>query len=89
MISAFLHTNDVVHRDLKPANVLVSNTHYTEDTIRKFWDTKPIIAKLTDFGESRSKLIQTSTLLHSKTFNINRGTPVFMAPEICKKKLLG
>ena len=83
---AFLHRNDVAHRDLKPDNVLVSNQHYTSDTITKFWETKPIIAKITDFGESRSKLIQTSTLLHSKTANINRGTPVFMAPEICKKE---
>lgn len=69
----------------KPDNVLISNQHYSKDTIHLFWKTKPIIAKLTDFGESRSKLIQTSTLLHSKTININRGTPVFMAPEVCRK----
>lgn len=82
---AYLHQNDVAHRDLKPDNVLVSNQHYSKDTINLFWKTKPIIAKLTDFGESRPKLIQTSTLLHSKTININRGTPVFMAPEVCRK----
>lgn len=81
---AFLHENDVAHRDLKPDNVLISNQHYTKDNIGEFWETKPVVAKLADFGESRSKIIQTSSLLHTRTANINRGTPIFMAPELHK-----
>jgi serine/threonine protein kinase len=42
----------------------------------------PLICKLTDFGESRSQDIRTNTILHSKTNQVNRGTPVFMAPEL-------
>lgn len=79
---AFLHSKDIVHRDLKPANILVSNQHYTSENMSEVWETRPIIAKITDFGESRATMIQTASLVHTKTSNISRGTPVFMAPEI-------
>lgn len=81
----FLHSQGIVHRDLKPDNILISNQHYisySETKQFEFWSRKPVVAKLTDFGECRSSLIQTSTLVHSRTRNVLRGTPVFMAPEI-------
>lgn len=79
----YLHENNVVHRDLKPENVLVSNQHYRSHIeLAKHWNSCPVVAKLTDFGESRSELIQTVSLVHTRTENLYRGTPVFMAPEI-------
>jgi serine/threonine protein kinase len=80
----YLHNNGIVHRDLKPANILVSNQHYSqlgEDGLAKYWQSRPVVAKLTDFGESRARLVQTASLQVTRTSNIARGTPVFMAPE--------
>ncbi|CAL4064243.1 unnamed protein product, partial [Meganyctiphanes norvegica] len=84
----YLHERGIAHRDLKPANILVSNQHYAradpEDVAIQFAE-KPVIAKLTDFGESRSDLIQTRTLNStacSGTYDVKRGTTLFQAPEI-------
>ena len=41
-----------------------------------------MICKLVDFGEGRSEMAQTKTLLSNKTKLVERGTPTFMAPEI-------
>ena len=87
----YLHQKGLAHRDLKPSNVLVSNQHYchltSQEYIEKVSFTTPLICKLTDFGESRSREFQTNTILTTKTSRINRGTPGFMAPEVLVKGL--
>ena len=50
------------------------------------YQSRPVACKLTDFGESRSLLIQTQTVLASKTNNVTRGTVVYMAPDILLKE---
>lgn len=81
----YLHSKGIAHRDLKPANILVTNQHYanmpeSEERDKKI-KSKPIIAELTDFGESRSSIIQTQTILKTSTKYVQRGTSAFMAPE--------
>ena len=73
----YLHRNGIAHRDLKPENVLVSNHHYTHlrdaEIIERMHSVKPLICKLADFGESRSKDIRTQQIMKSKTALVNRG----------------
>lgn len=86
----FLHNNAIVHRDLKPENILVSNRHYehcNKEDVVFWWASKPIVAKLTDFGEARSSAIQTNTVLQTKAINVNRGTAVYLAPEVLLNKI--
>lgn len=75
-----------MHRDLKTANILVSNQMYCdmadEGDLREAWNREPIICKLVDFGENRRDLNQTATVCSTQTTNIDRGTPVYMAPEL-------
>ena len=82
----YLHERGIAHRDLKPANVLVSNHHYREeknrDKIAYAWSHQPVICKLNDFGEGRSKVVQSRSVCRSRTVNIDRGTIPYMAPEI-------
>ena len=62
----YLHDKDVAHRDLKPANILVTNQHCCDLTTsdqREVWEQRPLVCKLTDFGESRSIKIQTNSFL--------------------------
>ena len=75
----YLHANDIAHRDLKPANVLLSNQH---SGIDKAWNDRPVSCKLTNFGESKSTLVQTNTLLNTQPRRVNRGTLLYLAPEI-------
>lgn len=74
----YLHENGIAHRDLKPENVLVSNHHYNQISdpaiISRMVSVKPLICKLTDFGESRSRDIHTEQIIKTKTTRLNRGT---------------
>ena len=79
---AYLHSHRIAHRDLKTANILVSNQHYISlstdsEEFEQMYRERPIACKLTDFGESRSLLIQTQAVLSSKTTTVDRGTVVF------------
>ena len=42
----------------------------------------PDVCKIADFGESRSRIIQTQTLLSSRVQKLMRGSPAFMSPAI-------
>jgi serine/threonine protein kinase len=80
----YLHSHGIVHRDLKPENVLVCNRHYSESAekeVSSWWSTKPVVAKLTDFGESRSAVTSTRSLVCTHTSDLYRGSPAYMAPE--------
>ena len=87
---AHLHELGIVHRDIKPANVLVSNQHYCalgdRQELEHAFQTRPIICKLADFGESRSAINQTSNVCRMVTSNIVRGTPAYRAPELFSQK---
>ena len=81
----FLHENGIVHRDLKPANILLSNDHYIHtrgDEFEFMWENSPVVCKLADFGEGRSNIIQTQSLLTSRVQELDRGTPAYMSPEV-------
>ena len=66
---AYLQENNMVHRDIKPGNILVTNTHYAHETkhLASLFEKRPVICKLADFGEGRSEMAQTNTLLSKKT----------------------
>ena len=83
---SFLHGKGIAHRDLKPENILVTNQHYAgivddADRVKEIFNDLPVRAKLVDFGESKDANIQTQSLLTSRTHRVDRGTPVFIAPE--------
>ena len=77
---AFIHANNIVHRDIKPSNVLISNLHYTKDTMQEAIISCPIVCKLRDLGEARSKILQTRNT-QNPTKVVNRGSIPFQAPE--------
>ena len=83
----YIHSNNIVHRDIKPANILASNMHYDNLTDAQetpnIFKSEPIICKLADLGEARSKLLQTRVISNnSRTHFVRRGSPAYMAPEI-------
>ena len=89
---AYLHSKGVAHRDLKPENILTSNQHYCtlsdDNEISRQFESRPVACKLTDFGESRSLLVQTQSFVASRTSNIDRGTVVYEAPELFVKEMV-
>eukprot|EP00727_Mastigamoeba_balamuthi_P009715 m51a1_g5366 putative protein serine threonine (780) ;mRNA; r:516582-519978 len=65
----FLHACGIVHRDLKPDNVLIMTLSLD----------CPVVAKITDFGTSRTICGGCAAELLRMTSGV--GTPAYMAPE--------
>ena len=72
---AYLHARDSAHRNLNPKNILVGNSHYCHiDEDKQQWavfEKTPIIRQLADFGESKSRQIQTA-IINSITRRVDR-----------------
>ena len=84
---AYLHQTGIAQRDLKTANISVSNQHYSfmsveSQDLHEIYHERPIVCKLTDFGESWSLFIQTQLLISSKATTVDRGTVVYTSPEL-------
>ena len=64
--AGYPHVTGVAHNDLKPASILVSNQHYcfsNDIEITRQISLHHVVCKRTDFGESRSRCLQTNTVL--------------------------
>ena len=82
------HSMEIVHRD---HNVLVFNLHYDFDTMQTMVTSRPVICKLGDLGEARSKILQTRNLVRktqNQTKAVNRGSVPFQAPGTLVDELL-
>ena len=87
----YIHSNNIVHRDIKPANILVSNMHYDNLTDAQetpnIFKSEPIICKLADLLETRSKVLQTRVVSNNScTHFVIHGSPDYMPAEILVKE---
>lgn len=75
---AYLHKHNIVHRDIKPDNILCERRE------------RPYGCKLADFG--LSNFFEESSLdrkNNDQVLSSSVGTPLYVAPEISKKKPYG
>lgn len=77
---AFMHEQRVVHMDLKSPNILIRPAAIEELAKEGY-----VIAKVADFGQSKSKLRSSTQSPH----DVNVGTTRWMAPELFKPHVPG
>ena len=82
----YIHTDGIACRDLKPSYILIANENYRnildKKTLSVEIKSNPITCKVIDFGEAKSRIYQTKSLVATKTRNVQRGTRAFMPPEL-------
>ena len=66
-----MHHKSIIHRDLKPENILCEESADIE--------SNEIVIKLTDFG------FATRYNPDGEILTQQLGTPMYMAPELCKE----
>lgn len=70
---AYLHEKKIIHRDLKPENILLDHWPGFKD------DEEQFTVKIADFGSCRENF---NTDILTRELTGNRGTSVYMAPEV-------
>ena len=70
---SYLHSQGVAHRDLKLSNMLVSD--------KVIDNSKSIVIKLCDFGESWGNIVQNTNCKKTHTTNVFKGILIKFAPH--------